>query len=67
TASKDGFITVNGSVTITDQNGSDFAIMLPAPPSYYAFFWCSIEGSATGVEGIDVTIDGLTLVLDLMV
>ncbi|MFK5855623.1 MAG: T9SS type A sorting domain-containing protein, partial [Bacteroidota bacterium] len=60
TATKAGFITVNGSVTVVDQNASDFAIMIPA--IFDISFVCTEEGLPDGLEGVEITIDGVTVV-----
>ncbi|NPD85431.1 hypothetical protein HNS38_11705, partial [Lentimicrobium sp. L6] len=62
TASKDGFITVNGSVTITDANGSDFAVMLPTPETYDIYIWTT-DGMLPMAD-VTVVLDGETIVTE---
>ncbi len=62
TASKAGYVTVNGSVTVVDQNASDFAVMLPA--IFDISFMCSAVGISGGLEGVDITMDGITVTSD---
>jgi len=59
-ASKDGYVTQSGTVTIVDQNIMEFVVLNPAL-LYDMFFWCSEEGSPMGLSGVDVTIDGVTV------
>ncbi len=62
TASKAGYVTYNGSVTVVDQNVGDFAPMEPA--IFNISFMCSENGVPGGLEGVNVTIDGFTVVSD---
>ncbi|MFK5855290.1 MAG: hypothetical protein QM503_04100, partial [Bacteroidota bacterium] len=58
TASKAGYITVNGSVTVVDQNASDFAVMVPA--LYDIFIWTTDGMLPMG--DVTVVLDGETIV-----
>ncbi|NPD48372.1 hypothetical protein, partial [Lentimicrobium sp. S6] len=60
-ASFDGYETQTGTISIVDQNVEQFIIMIPVPTTFDAFFWCSVEGNPMGAEGIEITIDGVTV------
>ncbi|NPD87054.1 hypothetical protein HNS38_20080, partial [Lentimicrobium sp. L6] len=60
-ASFDGYETQTGTISIVDQNVEQFIIMIPVPTNFDAFFWCSVEGNPMGAEGIEITIDGVTV------
>ena len=61
TASKDGYLTQTGTVTVIDQNVQVFVAMEAAPITYDIFFWVTEEGNPLGLSGVDVTIDGVTV------
>jgi len=61
TASKDGYVTQTGTVTVVDQNVEVFVAMELAPTTFDIFFWVTEEGNPMGLSGVDVTIDGVTV------
>ncbi len=56
-------MTVNGSVTVVDQNASDFAVMVPVPATYDIFIWTT--DGALPMADVTVVLDGETIVTSI--